>query len=66
MNEEICCIINKGKTAKNKWENDYSDFLWALYIACKKLGQFLLHTCLLTCLNKDTSVLLKVIYIWTS
>ena len=32
MNENTCCIINEGKTAKNEWEND-SDFLPALYIA---------------------------------
>ena len=30
MNYEICCITDKGKTAKNIWENDYSDFLGAL------------------------------------
>ena len=22
MNEEISCITNEGKTAKNEWEND--------------------------------------------
>ena len=38
MNEEIHCIINEGKTARNGWEND--DFLRALYSAYKKLGQF--------------------------
>ena len=27
MNEEICCITNEGKTAKNEWENDDSNFL---------------------------------------
>ena len=32
MNEEICYITSKGKTAKNDWEND-SDFLPALHIA---------------------------------
>ena len=26
MREEICCITNKGKTAKDEWENDDSDF----------------------------------------
>ena len=29
MNEEIRCITNEGKTAKNEWENDDSD---AVYI----------------------------------
>ena len=37
MNEEIRCIINKGKTAKNEWENDHSDFLRTLYSVYKKL-----------------------------
>ena len=27
MNEEIHCITNEGKTTKNEWENDDSDFL---------------------------------------
>ena len=40
--------------AKDEWENDFN-FLPALYILYKKLGQFFFHT-LLTCLNKDTSV----------
>ena len=31
MIEEICCIINKGKTAKNEWKNDESNFLLASY-----------------------------------
>ena len=41
MNVEIRCITNKGKTAKNEWENDDSDFLRSLYIVYKKkLGRF--------------------------
>ena len=44
MNEEICCITNEGKTAKNEWENDDSDFLRALYSVYKNLGQFFSHT----------------------
>ena len=39
MNEEICCITNEGKTPRNEWENDDSNFLQALY-NIKKLGQF--------------------------
>ena len=35
MNEEICCITCKGKTA-----NDHSGFLWALYSVFKKLVEF--------------------------
>ena len=38
MIEEICCITYKGKTAKNEWENDDSDFLLDLYSVYKKLG----------------------------
>ena len=37
--------------------------LYTVYI--KSLWQFFFHTCLLTCLSKDISVLLKVINIWT-
>ena len=44
MNEEICCIINGGKTAKNEWENDDSDFLRALYSVYKKLQQLFSQT----------------------
>ena len=40
MNEEICCITNEEKTARNEWENDDSNFLPALYSVYKKLGQF--------------------------
>ena len=65
MNEEILCIINKGKTVKTEWEN-VTDFLRALYSLYKKLGQFFFHTYSLTSWNKDTSVLLKDINIWLS
>ena len=41
MNEEICCITNEGKTAKNEWENDDSDFLRALYSVYKKIRTIL-------------------------
>ena len=51
--------------AKNEWEKDDSDFLRALYSLYKKLRPFFFHTYLLTCLKKDTSVLLKVKNIWT-
>ena len=65
MNEEINCITNEGEMAKNEWGNDDTNFLQALDIVCKKLGQFFFRTItyLLTCLKKDTSVLLKVINI---
>ena len=46
--------------AINEWEDDYSDILPTLYIIYKKLRQFFFRTYLLTCLNKDASVLLKV------
>ena len=45
-NEEICCITNEGKTAKNEWENDDSGFLPALYIVCKRFGQFFFYNLL--------------------
>ena len=40
MNEEIHCITNKEKTAKNKWKNDDSDFLQALDSMYKKINLF--------------------------
>ena len=56
MNEEICCITNEGKTAKNEWENDDSDFLWALYSVYKKIRTifsilYLLYIVLLQVIN---------------
>ena len=62
MNEEICSINNKGKTVKNEWETD-SNFLLASYIVLKKGNSFSIIY-LLTCLNKDVSVLLQVIHIY--
>ena len=38
---EVCCITNKGKTAKNEWGNDDSDLLRALYIVYKKIRTIL-------------------------
>ena len=55
MNEEIPCITNKGKTVKNEWEKDDSDFLLALYSVSKKLGHFFFHN-LLTNSFKRSSV----------
>ena len=60
MNGKINCIANEGKMAKNEWENDDSDFFLALYSVYITFRQFFFHTYLLTCLKKDTSVLLKV------
>ena len=40
MNEEIRCITNEGKTARNEWENGDCDILRALYSVQKKLSQF--------------------------
>ena len=62
----------RKKNAWNEWmneyerENDDSDVLGALYSTYQKLGQFFFHTYSLTCVKKDSSVLLKVINIWTS
>ena len=41
MNEQICCITNKGKMAKKKWKNDDSEFLQALYSVYKKIKTIL-------------------------
>ena len=41
MNEEIRCITNEKKMAKNEWENDDSDFLRALYSVYKKIRTIL-------------------------
>ena len=66
MNGEIRCITNKGKTAKNERENNVSNFLRALYSVYKKVRTILFTYFPLTCLNKDVSVLLKVVNTWTS
>ena len=62
MNEEIHCIINEGKIAKNEWENDDVDFL-TLQTVHMNTVYMNDYTYLLTCLKEDTSVLLKVINI---
>ena len=54
MNAEICCITNTGKTAKNEWENDDSNFLRTLYSVYKKNRAVFFHVLL---------VLLKIINI---
>ena len=45
MNEETCCITNKGKTAKNEWKNDDLTF-FQLWTVAHKLGQFFFHALL--------------------
>ena len=57
--EEIHCTTDEGKIAKNEWEKDDSDF-YTVYI---KIRIILFQYFLLTCFEKDTSVLLKVINI---
>ena len=59
MIEEICSISSEGKMAKNEWESDGSDFFKSVY---EKI-RVMLFPYLFTCLNKDASVLLKVINI---
>ena len=68
MNEEICCISKKEKwkMAINEWENGWMIFFELYTVYIKKFIQFIFHTYSLTCLNKDTSVQLKVSNIWTS
>ena len=46
MNEEICCIANEGKMARNEWENNDSDFLRALCSVYKKTRTVFFHTLL--------------------
>ena len=41
MIEEICCITNEGKTAKNEWENDDSDLPRVLYSVYKTIRTIL-------------------------
>ena len=46
MNGEIRCITNEGKTARNEWENDDSDFLRALGSVYKKIRTIFFRTLL--------------------
>ena len=57
--KRFIALLTMGKQLRMKRKNYDSDFLRALYSVYKKLGQFFPY--LLTCLKKDTSVLLKVI-----
>ena len=43
MNEQICCITNVGEIAWNEWENDDSNFFWALFSAYKKNRAIFIH-----------------------
>ena len=59
---KICCITKKekSKNSYDKWEMMTLDIPLALYNIYIKIGQLFSHTYLLTCLNKDISVLIKV------
>ena len=46
MNEEIRCIANEGKTVRNEWENNDSNFLRTLYSVYKKIRTIFFHTLL--------------------
>ena len=46
MNQEIRCIINEGKMARNEWENDDFSFPRALHSVNKKIRTIFLHTLL--------------------
>ena len=61
MNEEIRCITNEEKTAKNEWEKDDQTFfqLYTVYLKNQDNSFSILYW--LTCLNKDTLVLSQVI-----
>ena len=61
MNEEICFIANKEKRQRM---NGKMMSLFEFYKVCIKWsGQFFFLTYLLTCLNKDGSVLLSYKYL---
>ena len=47
MNEEIHCITNEGKMARNEWENGDSNFLRALYSVYKKIRIIFFHILLI-------------------
>ena len=57
--KKFTAFLTKEKKAKNEWKN--SDLLRALHSIYKRLRQLFFHMYSLTCLKKDTSVLLKVI-----
>ena len=46
MIEEIRCITNEGKKARNEWENDDSNFLQTLYSVYKKIRTIFFHNLL--------------------
>ena len=58
---KISCITKKEKRKNSfdKLEMMTLDILPALYNVYKKIGQLFFHTYLITCLNKDISVLIK-------
>ena len=62
MNEEIQCITNEEKHLRMNGKM-MTDFLRALYCTYEKLGKFFFHTYSITCLRKNSSILLKVINI---
>ena len=63
MNEEIWYIAYEGKTTKNGWENDDSDFIQPSYIVyIKNHDNSFSILCSLTCLNKDTSFVARYKY----
>ena len=61
MKKEIHCITNKGKTAKNEWENDDSDFFLTLCDVYKKIRTTLFPYLLINLIKERSSVLLKII-----
>ena len=66
MNEEICCITNEGKMARNEWENDDSNFLQALYSVYKKVRIIFFHTLLAVhCSVANNKYFKKLINKWS-
>ena len=66
MNEKFLVIPTKEKHLRMNGKMMTLTFFELYTMHIKKLGEFFFYTYSLTCLNKDTSVLLKVINIWTS
>ena len=46
MDEEIRCNTNVGKTARNEWDNNDSNFLRALHSVYKKIRTIFFYTLL--------------------
>ena len=64
--KKFVALLTKEKQLRMKGKTMTLTFLELSTVHVNRIGQFFFHTYLLTCLNKDTSVLLKVKNIGTS